>query len=78
MIRHGYKRYFAITPSDATLFPEPCEAIYVGGTGDVVVVGDNGAILFKAVPVGTFLWVKAKRVNATNTTATNLVGLSGQ
>ena len=78
MIQHGYKTQFAITPSDTVNFVLPCEAIYVGGAGDVVVVGDNGAITFKAVPVGTILPAKAKRVNSTNTTATFLVGLSSQ
>lgn len=67
---------FAITKSDATNFNFIVRAIYVGGTGDVVVVTPAGnAVTFSAVPVGTFLPVKAMRVNSTSTTATLMVGL---
>lgn len=48
--------------------------IYVGATGDVTVVDQAGnTILFKGAPVGTFLWVKARRVNNTGTAATNML-----
>lgn len=67
---------FAITPSDTVNFTKPCWGIYVGVTGDVVVVLASAAVLtFKAVPAGTVLQVMAKRVNSTSTTATNLLGL---
>lgn len=67
----------AVTPSDDTDFTNgACEALYVGGTGDVVVVfeGDT-AILFSAVPAGTVLPVRAMRVNATSTTATFMTAM---
>lgn len=66
----------AITPSDSTNFEE-CRSIYVGVGGDVVVVlpGSGGAVTFTAVPSGAILPVRAKRVNSTSTTATNLVAL---
>jgi len=72
----GYSRAVAITPSDATNFTEgACHAIYVGGAGAVVAVVNGTAITFAAVPVGTVLQLRATRVNATGTAATNLVAL---
>lgn len=82
-----YNRAFTITPSDSTDFG-PCgkgtgtsanltDAVYVGGAGDVAVVFEDGAVFtFKAVPVGTTIPVRARRINSTNTTATLLVGLN--
>lgn len=69
--------FATITASDATDIPGgPCEAMWVGTGGDVVVVGAQGSVVtFKNVPSGFMLLVKAKRVNATNTTATDLVAL---
>ena len=66
----------AITPSDTVNITDPVSAIYVGGLGNIVAVMDNGDVLtFIAVPVGTVLPLACVRVNATGTTATNLVGL---
>ena len=68
--------YFAVTPSDATDFTTPARSLYVGTGGDVVVVDNEGtAVTFTAVPSGSILPVVAYRVNATSTTATNIVGL---
>lgn len=69
--------YFAITPHNSTDFTQGyVRGIYVGVTGDVVAVGQNGtAITFKNVPQGSVLPIEAKRVNSTGTTATDLVGL---
>lgn len=67
---------FAITPADAGEFAQFTRFIYVGGAGNLVVVMEDGTVgTFVAVPVGTVLPVRAFRVNATGTTATNLVGL---
>ena len=71
---------FAVAPSDTNELATYSRALYVGGTGDltVVLVGDNettGAVTFKAVPVGTWLWVRAKMVKATLTTATLIICL---
>jgi len=50
------------------------DAIYVGTGGDVVTVAqDDATTTWKNVPSGTFLLIAVKRVNATNTTALNLV-----
>ena len=68
--------FVAITPSDSTFFTNGvCRAIYIGVTGDVTCLNNEGnAITFKAVPVGV-LPVMTTRVNSTSTTATNMVAL---
>lgn len=64
----------AVTPSDSTAIE--FGALYVGGSGNVVVKTDaNGpAILFTAVPAGTVLPISGVRVMAA-TTATSIVAL---
>lgn len=67
---------FAITKSNTVDFDDPTQAIYVGTTGDVAVVGiDDSVVTYVGVPAGAILPVQAKRVNSTNTTASNLVGM---
>lgn len=67
---------FAITPSDTTNFNSMCRSIYVGGAGNIVVIMSDGTSLtFVGCPAGLLLPVVAIRVNNTNTTATNLIGL---
>lgn len=52
-----------ILPGGAT-----CQAIYVGGAGDVTLLGLDGAsVLFTAVPVGTVIPFLAKRIMSTGT-----------
>lgn len=66
----------AITPHDSTLLATQPRAIYVGGAGNVTVVNPDGTTcLFSNVPQGAILPVECKRINATGTTATLLVGL---
>lgn len=65
-----------VTPSDTVDLTFVSKYIYVGVTGDVRLVMDGGQTLtFKAVPAGTFMPVRASRVMATGTAATNLVSL---
>ena len=66
---------FAITPHDSTNFSRATRGIYVGTAGNIVVVFSSGAVTFSNVPAGSILPVRAIRVNSTNTTASNLVGL---
>ena len=71
-----FNQWVAITPSDTADLAARTEAIYVGGAGDVAaVMGDGTAATFKAVAVGTILPLAVRRINATNTTATLLLGL---
>lgn len=68
--------WVAVTPSDTVNLLGGCRGIYVGGAGNVALVGeDDTAVTFTAVPVGTFMSCGPKRVNLTNTTATLLVAL---
>lgn len=65
----------AITPADDG--DHQYRALYIGGTGDLKVdmENDGTAILFTAVPVGIFP-IQVRRVYATDTTATAIVGLN--
>ncbi len=69
--------FVAVTPHDSTNQPKgPFDALYVGTTGNVVVVSREGvAVTFIGVPAGAILPVQGKRVNATSTTASNIVAL---
>lgn len=68
---------FAITPHDSNNEDQVFRGLYVGVGGDVVVVTTkNKAVTFTGVPTGTILPIIGKRVNATNTTATDMVGLA--
>ena len=67
----------AITPDDDTDLEFTPRALYIGGAGAVTVIlrNDTAAVTFAAVPVGTVLPVRPKRVLATGTDATLLLGL---
>lgn len=87
------RRAIAVTPSDTKDVtnaagdnaPSYAKALYIGVSGDLAVVtaADNGNTLagtaqtFKNVPVGWFP-VQVRRVMATNTTASQIVGLYDQ
>jgi hypothetical protein len=85
---HWPARYAtALTPSDSVAVAVGPGGVYakrlfVGVTGDVnlITAGDNGngglgtAVLYKAVPAGTYLNVQVRTLLATGTTATNIVG----
>lgn len=63
-----------VTPHDSNA--NQFSALYVGGTGDVTVIGRNGdSVLFKAVPVGAILPIATSKVMSTGTTATLITGL---
>lgn len=65
-----------VTPSDVTNLTNPARSLYVGVAGNlsVVMYGDGATVVFANVPVGIFP-IQITRVNATGTTATNLVAL---
>jgi hypothetical protein len=66
-----------ITTSDTVDFPEGLTAaVWVGGAGNVAAVMQNGVVgTFTGVTAGAVLPIAARRINATGTTATNLVAL---
>ncbi len=75
-----FNEVYAVSPDDTVDFLQYSTqkrltgAIYVGALGNVVTVMENGnAVTWVAVPAGTFLQVACKRVNATGTTALNLM-----
>lgn len=67
----------AVTPSDTLSIKNgPARALYIGGAGNVVAINENGAaVTFVGLAAGTVLPITTTRVNATNTTATNIVAL---
>lgn len=60
----------AVTPSDSTVLD--FNALYVGGTGNVIVTVGGSDVTFSAVPVGTILPVRGTKVKLA-TTATLIV-----
>ncbi len=68
---------FAIVPNDGADLAQVTRAIYVGSVGHVVVRMKSGAnVSFKNVNSGTVLAVRVRGINATGTTASDLVGLA--
>lgn len=65
-----------VVPDDETDLSVLPRALYVGGAGDVAVVMAGGqTVTFTAVPAGTILPVRAQRVLATGTAASNLIAM---
>jgi len=71
------RNFFAVTPSDVTDFDFQTRALWVGGGGNIVIlgVGDTATVTIVAVPAGTLLPFRCTRVDATGTTATAIVGI---
>lgn len=68
----------AVTPSDSVNLDDPARALFIGTGGNVVVIpagSGASAVTFNNVQDGSILSVSAARVNATNTTASNIVAL---
>lgn len=75
-----FNEVYAVSPDDTNNFAQYgaqqrlTGAIYVGALGNVATVQQDGTVAnWIAVPAGTFLQVACKRVNATGTTALNLL-----
>jgi hypothetical protein len=66
----------AITPSDSTVLGLDLRAVYVGGDGNIALEDyDGNVVTFAGVLAGSLLPVRPRRVMATNTTATAIVGI---
>lgn len=66
---------FSITPADSGEFANFTRAIYIGGAGNaVIVMANNDVVTLTGLPAGTWLPLRVRRVNATGTTATGIVG----
>lgn len=74
----GAKRLRAVTPSDTVnLAVGVTRALWVGGVGDIAILAEDDTVVvtLSAVPAGTLLPIRTRRVNSTNTTATLIVAL---
>lgn len=71
-----YGRAAAVTKSDTVV--QNYSSLWIGGAGNVAVIpaGQDNAITILAVAAGTLLPIAVSKVMSTNTTATNIVGLS--
>ena len=66
----------AVTPNDSADLPDGvCRALYVGGFGDLALIAENDSSEVTLVGVSGWISVRARRVMATNTTATNIVAV---
>lgn len=70
----------AVTPSDTVDFAlGPTRGLYNGGAAAcaiaVILADDTAAVTLSNVPSGSFMPIRAKRVMATNTACTGIVGL---
>ena len=67
--------YAACTPSDSSANDHKLSrAFFVGGDGNVAAVSyDNTAVTFTGCLAGQIYPISTVRINATNTTATNIV-----
>lgn len=71
-----YNQWLNVTTSDTVDLPRVTQALWVGGAGNVVAVMQNGGTAtFTGVTAGALLPIAARRINATLTTATNLMAL---
>lgn len=67
---------FAVTPHDSNSLAETTRALYVGAAGSVAVTMASGSnATFAGLAGGSILPVRATKVLATGTTATDIVGL---
>lgn len=69
-------RAAAVTPSDTADLAIASKRLWIGGAGNVKVDTVGGStVVYTAVPAGTYLYVRARRVYATpgGTAATNIV-----
>jgi hypothetical protein len=67
---------YAITPSNSTDLSVPTRGIYVGVTGDLKVdMVEAGTVTFKGLAAGLIHPISAKRIYATGTTATDILGV---
>lgn len=66
--------FFDITPDDDTEFTNLTRAVYVGTSGDLVAV-DEAGVEATFVGIQGMLPIRCKKVLATGTTATDIVGL---
>jgi hypothetical protein len=68
---------FSISPSDSEDLEKVPRAIFVGGSGNIsVIMVDGTEVVFNNAQAGSFLPIRVSRIKSTNTTATNLIGVT--
>ena len=71
------RRAETVTPSDVTDLTRDSRALYVGGAGNISIETVEGdSVTLNSVPAGSVLSIMVRRVNATGTTASDIVSLS--
>lgn len=69
----------AVAPSDTADLPDTPKGLYVGTGGDLTLIpvgtAGSAAVVFRNLPSGALLPVRARRVLATGTAATDIVAL---
>lgn len=70
-----FKNAIAITPHDTTLIAQQVASIYVAGAGTITVLTANNQVVQFTAVAGGVIPIQIKRVNATGTAATGIVGL---
>lgn len=76
LLRSAFRLVTIVPNDDTELAPAPI-ALYIGSSGNVSVIAvrDSDPHTFVAVPAGSILPVIVRRVRATGTTASGIVGL---
>lgn len=65
----------SIVPSDTATIEPRYDGLWIGATGDVVAEDQDGNVATFKCQGGSVLPISPRRVRATGTTATNIVGL---
>lgn len=75
-IQTTYINAVSVTPSDSTSLTTTAKALLIGGAGNVSVKLLNGStVILNGLTAGTIYPIAVTQVNATSTTATNIVAL---
>ena len=70
------RRLVAITPHDTNDLAYVTKAVYIGTGGTIsIIAADDTAAVSLTVQDGAVLPIRAKRIRATGTTATGIVGM---
>lgn len=66
----------AVVKSDTVDLANVTKGVWVGGTGDMVVIMANGTtVTITGIPAGSLLPICVSRIKSTGTTATNMLAL---
>lgn len=74
------RKAWSVTPSDSADLADVAVALWVGGAGALVVTladdADGTSVTLSAVPAGSYLKLRVKRVWSTGTAATGIVAFT--